>query len=41
MLYFFRDPHRKPEEGFIEGKSIVAPADGDVCAIEEDSICEL
>jgi phosphatidylserine decarboxylase len=37
MIFFFRDPFRKPDLGFIEGKSVLCPADGTFCGIEEES----
>jgi len=34
LASFFRDPHRTPETRYIEGRSVLSPADGNICAIE-------
>ena len=35
FIHFFRDPERSPAEGYQSGISVLAPADGALCAAEE------
>lgn len=37
VFYFFRDPPRTPEDPFHPEKSVVSPADGRLCAVEEEA----
>jgi phosphatidylserine decarboxylase len=37
VIYFFRDPPRVPEDPYHPEKSIVSPADGRLCAFEEEA----
>ena len=36
-IFFFRDPPRTPDPGYQEGKSVLSPADGTLCAIQEEN----
>jgi phosphatidylserine decarboxylase len=36
MIFFFRDPNREPDSTFDPQLSITSPADGSLCAIEEE-----
>ena len=36
MIFFFRNPNRSPDDGYDPQKSILSPADGSICAIEEE-----
>jgi phosphatidylserine decarboxylase len=37
MIFFFRDPPRSPDADFIPGKSVLSPADGTLCAMQEEN----
>jgi|SRR6056297_3513026 len=37
LTFFFRDPNRSVPEGFDEKRTILCPADGHMCAIEEEN----
>ena len=36
IVYFFRDPNRLPEVQYKPGISVLSPADGSICAIEQE-----
>ena len=36
IILFFRDPNRTPAHGYHPQKSILSPADGSLCAVEEE-----
>jgi phosphatidylserine decarboxylase len=36
FIYFFRDPERNPDSGYKQGLSVLSPADGALCAVEEE-----
>ena len=36
IIYFFRDPHRTPHSEFNPHRSVLSPADGSLCAVEEE-----
>ena len=37
LISLFRDPDRTPNSNYIEGKSILSPADGELCGLEEEN----
>ncbi len=36
LASLFRDPDRIPDSNYIEGKTILSPADGELCGLEEE-----
>ena len=37
LASLFRDPDRHPNSNYIKGKSILSPADGELCGLEEEN----